>query len=173
MMHDIVFDLKSKGDMSSVFKIILGAPWYAWLALCYILFVGIQATRDRVVPLCKLFIMPAVLMALKYKLFTGANLHLLITYLISVCIGTLIGFLLAQRIAVKVLKTKNSIELKGEYVSLTILLAFFAAKYVCGYLQSTAPNLQVALSESVLTGIFSGGFLGRSLCFVQKFKLWK
>lgn len=151
-------------------KILLGTPWYAWVALGYVLFRGIKATSDRVVHLPKLFIMPAILTALKYKIFVNLDWLLISVYIISMAVGGLLGFILSFKIKITVYHKTNSIGLKGEYVTLPILLAFFAVKYAFGFLKSSNPALPVvyALAESGLSGLLCGAFLGRSLCFLHR-----
>ena len=155
--------------MNNVVKIILGTPWYAWLALAYVLYVGIRAMRERVVPINKLLIMPLVLIALKYKVFFSIYYHV---YLLSLFIGMAIGFVMAKKMAIQVVKNKRSIKLPGGYFTLVVLIIFFSIKYLFGYLQATVPNLPVeyAISESIITGVVSGAFLGRALRFIKMFK---
>lgn len=155
--------------MDNVVKIILGTPWYAWLALAYVLHVGISAMRERVVPINKLFIMPIVLVALKYKVFFSLYYPI---YILSFLGGIAIGFIIAERITIQVMKKERSIKLQGEYFTLPILIIFFAIKYLFGYLQATTPGLQVEyiMTELIITGVVSGAFLGRALRFIQKFK---
>lgn len=155
--------------MDNVVKIILGTPWYAWLALVYVLYVGIRATRERIVPINKVLIMPIILIVLKYKVFFSTYYHV---YLLSLLIGMAVGFILANRLIIHVMKEEKSIKLSGGYFTLVILIIFFSIKYLFGYLQATVPNLPIeyAITESIITGFVSGAFLGRALYFIQMFK---
>ena len=47
---------------------IIGTPWWVWIILVYLLFVGIKALKPRIVYLPKLFIIPAVLSSMQYKI---------------------------------------------------------------------------------------------------------
>ena len=63
-------------------SIILGAPYWTWVILVYLIFIGIKAMQKRVVYLPKLFIVPIVLTALKYKVFLSGDSYILAIYFI-------------------------------------------------------------------------------------------
>jgi hypothetical protein len=53
--------------MNEFLQIIKGTPLYVWVILVYLLFVGTKSIKTRVIYLPKLFIVPLILLAIKYK----------------------------------------------------------------------------------------------------------
>lgn len=150
---------------------ITGTPLWVWGLFVYLLYVGFKSTRVRVVPISKLFIMPAVLFGLKYKTFLSANMVLILCYFISLAMGLGIGFYLARYNKVVIHKSSRSIELPSEYSTCVLLVSFFCLKYAFGHIQSTTPEVpvQYLILETSVSAMFSGYFLGRSLNYVRRF----
>jgi hypothetical protein len=158
--------------MKNIFlNTITGTPLWVWGLFAYLLYIGFKSTRARVVPIAKLFIMPAILFGLKYKTFLSGNMSLILCYFISLIIGLGIGFYLARQTKVIIHKSSKAIELPGEHSTCILLLSFFCMKYAFGYVQSTTPELplQYLMIETAISAMFSGYFLGRSLNYVRRF----
>jgi hypothetical protein len=146
-------------------KIAIDTPTWVWGVLAYLLVVGIKAMRDRIVYLPKLFIMPIILMGLKYKALIS------VIYMGFMLIGVFIGVIIGRRTDVKICKDLKSIELPGSYFTLILLLLFFSIKYVFGYLEATQFEIveQYGFIEISISGILSGYFLGRSIFYVYRY----
>lgn len=151
-----------------MFEIIIGAPYWVWGVLVYLLIVGVKASKTDIVSLPKLFILPLVLMALKYESFIEGHA---VSYLTSIIIGIAVGLSLTYKADVKIFREKFSVEIPGTYSTLIILLSFFLVQYIFGYLESEMSELayKYAFIELGLNGLFSGYFLGRSLGYLYKF----
>ncbi len=148
-------------------NIIISTPLYVWGVLAYLLFVGIKAMHDHIVYLPKLLIIPAVLMGLKYKIFFSENNT---AYLSSMFLGCLVGFIIAKKAVIKILRELKSIELSGNYSTITIVMTFFLIKYIFGYFEATnfeliAPYLYI---ENSISGLLTGYYLGRSSCYIYR-----
>ena len=156
------------GSLDLIKGIVVGTPWWVWAIFAYVTIVGIRATKTYTLPLPILFILPAVLIGMKYKVFLTSNY---LPFLIALTIGLFIGFFIGKKTPLKIFKSTKSVEVPGNYHTLVILLAFFAAKYVFGYLESTQPSraLEYAFVDISLSGLFAGFFLGRSLAYLYKF----
>ncbi len=149
-------------------KIITNTPVWVWGALCYLLFVGFKAMRTRIVRLPKLFVMPIVFLGLRYKLFFASNVEVYISLLLFCFV---VGFITASNATIKILKELKSIELPGNYTTITISIFFFLVKYTLGYLEATRPELvsQCSFADLVISGCLIGYFLGHMSCYVYRF----
>ena len=85
--------------------------------------------------------------------------------------GSIASFFINTGNTIKVIKKEWSIEVPGGYGALIVLLSFFIVKYYFGYLKSTDPELLLKYSiiEAVISGLFSGYFIGRALRYTYKY----
>jgi hypothetical protein len=158
--------------MGTILNILKTTPCWVWFILSYVLCIGINATKTRIVWLPKLFIMPIVLVGIKINHFINANLITEINYIFCLLIGYISGYKLASQISIKIYKDKLSILLPGSYQTLVLLMVFFTIKYVFGFLSSTNPVAiqDYLILEHIISFMVSGYFIGKSLCFLKKFK---
>jgi hypothetical protein len=154
-----------------VIKAIIGTPIWVWVIFIYLLLVGLKATRNRIIYLPKLYIIPIILIGLKYQTFFSGNYFSIALYASFLCIGIGTGILSALKAPIKIFKDLKSIELPGNYSTLIILLLFFFVKYIFGYLQATNTILanQYAFLELSIEGAFSGYFGGKTLYYTYRF----
>ncbi|HXH55622.1 MAG TPA: hypothetical protein VNK03_07780 [Gammaproteobacteria bacterium] len=153
-----------------VMKAITSTPAWVWAIFIYLLLVGLKATRNRVIYLPKLYIVPIILIVLKYKIFISGNYFDIAVYILFLCIGLGVGILSVLRTPLKFFKNLKSIELPGSYSTLIVLFLFFSVKYIFGYLQASNPIIanQYAFLELSIEAVFSGYFLGRTLCYTYR-----
>jgi hypothetical protein len=137
--------------------------------LAYILYVGIQALNERIVSIPKLFIIPIVLIALRYKVILTDSAILCV---LSICIGTGLGFWITSKNAGLILKDINSVKLLGSYITLVLLVSFFALKYAFGYLSATHNPIAVEYAdiEVLMSSLLTGYFLGRGFYYLYRLK---
>lgn len=150
---------------------ISGTPVWVWVVFVYLLLVGLKATRNRIIYLPKLYIIPIILIGLQYDTFISGNVFYIALYFSLLCVGLGIGVLSVLRTPIKIFKDLKSIELPGSYSTLIILFLFFCVKYIFGYLQATNPMLygQNEFLEISIGAAFSGFFLGRTLNYTYRF----
>ena len=150
---------------------IAGTPWWVWVVFVYLLFIGIKSMKRRNVYLPKLFIIPIVLTAIKYKVFFLGGLNIWTAYFVSLIIGLGVGYRIAIHEKIRILKQSTSIELSGSYHTFIILMLFFSIKYVFGYLYdvNSALSAEYLNIEIAISGLFSGYFLGKSLNYLRRF----
>lgn len=154
--------------MNEFLQIIKGTPLYVWAILIYLLFVGIKSIKTRVVYLPKLFIIPLILPAIKYKILFSEDA---LVFCLMIIVASIASFFIHTRNTIKVIKKEGSIEVPGNYGTLIILLSFFIVKYYFGYLKSADQDLYLKYSiiENIISGLFSGYFIGRALRFTNKY----
>lgn len=154
--------------MNEFLQIIKGTPLYVWAILVYLLFVGIKSMKTRVVYLPKLFVIPLILLAIKYKTLLSIDA---LVFCLVILVGSAISFFMHFMYKIRVIKREGSIEVPGSYGTLIILFSFFIVKYYFGYLKSADHDLflKYALIENIISGLFSGYFIGRALVFTYKY----
>ena len=149
----------------------LEAPLWVWGIFIYLLFIGIRSTKKHVVSIPKLFVIPTILITLKWKLFAAASFMMLGNYLLWLIIGIIIGYIIALRSNIIVSKNTVSAKFPGTYLTLILLMLIFIVKYVFGNMNATAPDIahEYYNFENGVNAIFSGYFLGRALYCTQKY----
>lgn len=154
--------------MNEVLQIIIGTPLYAWAVLGYLLFVGIKSLKTSVVYLPKLFTIPLILIVIKYKALLSEDA---LVFCLAIMVSSIASFFIYAGNKIKVIKNAGLIEVPGNYGTLIILLSFFIVKYYFGYLKSTAQDLylQYSIIENIISGLFSGYFIGRALRYMYKY----
>ena len=156
--------------LSSLIKTLIGTPIWVWLVFAYLIFVGIKATRQRVVYIPKLLIIPVILSVMKYKIFLSASTDIYLSYFICLLMSIVFGFKIASRQKFEILGSLQ-VKIPGDYSTLMILISFFIIKYIFGYLNAVNNDLyrELVVFELSTSGIFSGYFLGRSIFYLAYF----
>ncbi|MCL4229544.1 hypothetical protein KJZ61_02545 [Candidatus Dependentiae bacterium] len=157
--------------IQNVFNTIRETPLWVWGILAYLIIIGIKATRERIVYLPQLFIIPLIFIGLKYKSFFTGYHSLIIIAIIALLIGCGLGYVLGLKTKVAIIKEKLSVQIPGTYTTLILFLVYFAIQYAFGYLCATVAILPFTLlaTKSIIDSLFSGYFLGRALAYTQKF----
>lgn len=85
--------------------------------------------------------------------------------------GSIASFFINTGNTIKVINKKGEIEVPGGYGTFIILLSFFIVKYYFGYLRSADLDLflKYSIIENVISGLFSGYFIGRALAFTCQY----
>ncbi len=140
-------------------------PWYVFPIFAYILFIGIKATKDRVIFLPFNLVLPITLFALKVPAFFELR-HCLIMYFFgSYLIGLLIGIFFGFKQQIVCSKNSLFVKLPGSFLTLIILLIYFCVRYFFGYLAAVNPALSNSLQflNQAILGCVSGFLLGISI----------
>lgn len=120
------------GDVTAL-SVVTHTPVWVWLAFALVLWLGYSRTRDRVVPVWRLVILPLVVVAFAASNLAGAGIG---TYgLAGLAIGAIAGLAAGLAIADHG-RTEylggGRLKLKGEWLSFVIVLLIFAIRYVRG-----------------------------------------
>lgn len=89
--------------MNEFVHIIKGTPLYVWAILCYLLFVGIKSIKTRVIYLPKLFIIPLILLAIKYKTLLSDDA---LVFCLVIMGGSIASFFINTGNTLKVIKKR-------------------------------------------------------------------
>ena len=153
--------------MELILSIITGSPIWVWAILAYIVFVGINATKQQIVFVPRLFIVPAILMYLRIQEAKSTDL---IYYL---CAGLIVGFIVGyffKSPPLKVIKQKYQVQLTGSYFPLILLLIIFSMEYTFGVLGSMKHPFaqQYKYIKVLFSMLISGFFLGKAVYYLRR-----
>jgi hypothetical protein len=166
--------------METIQQTLWNTPWWVYVLLVYLIKIGIRASKKNIVSLKKLLIIPLV--------FTFMSLHTLIyafaidvttlsVWSISIVVGILLGWIQVFQYDLRVDKSSGLIEIPGTWSTLIIILIIFATKYYFGYELSVDPviahNTVFEVSALTISGVCTGLFVGRVLCYFYQFSRHK
>ena len=164
--------------MYSIYETLIYTPWWVYLLFCYLVFIGIKATKTRVISLKKLFALPIIFSILSIEtLVSSFKLSVLSIsiYAIALSIGLILGWLLVKNQEMQFDKKYNLIQVQGSWSTLILILCIFCAKYYFGYALALDPNKsQDTLFEVIMlvvSGAITGMFIGRLLFYLYKKKI--
>ena len=150
-------------------QIISHTPTYVWALLAFLVYRGVMASKDRVVSLQKLFIIPVVMVVIS---FAGINAH---GYLgagvwgvwATGMLATVLIIWTADKGGVVVDRAAGTVLQRGSWTPLALMLAIFGTKYTVAVLSVMHPELQrqmlFVVAVNGLFGVFNGVFIGRLL----------
>lgn len=121
-----------------VVYILKSTPFYVYLLFIYLMFIGIKATKPRVVlyPI-KLFITPLVFLAFFIKQLNRIEDLLLVFVLITISI-----FINLKLFKPPPVQIENNISIiPGSWQPLFIIIVIFSIKYLFGYMRTVKPHL--------------------------------
>ncbi|HEX8405819.1 MAG TPA: DUF6622 family protein [Duganella sp.] len=148
-------------------QIISHTPVYVWALLAFLVYRGVLATDDREVAFGKLFIIPAVMVAISLAAIDGhgpLGAGVWGVWLTGLLAGAALTGL-AGKGPVVVNRGAGTVLQRGSWLPLTMMLTVFATKYAVAVMSAMHPGLQgqtmFVLAVSVLFGLFNGFFVGR------------
>ncbi len=145
---------------------ILYTPWWVWAILVYVLFIGMKTLQTRVVFIPQLFLIPLILIALKYKIMFSEMLSSYVGFLL---LGLAIGIYFAYKSLSVINKKECTVKIEGSSSTLILLLSFFGVKYLLVYLQETQTlSMNYLLFDTAISAVLSGYFLGKAFYFLYK-----
>jgi hypothetical protein len=156
-------------------QIISHTPVYVWALLAFLVYRGVAASQDREVSLAKLFIIPAVMLALS---LAGMNGHgvpgagVWVVWLAGIAAGAALAWRSARG-AIVVNRGAGTVVQRGSWVPLLLMVAIFVTKYAVAVMSAMHPELQrqmpAVLAVNALFGVFNGIFIGRLLRYVAAY----
>ena len=158
-----------------IYETVAHTPWWVFVLLGYLIFIGIKSSKDSTVSIYKLAILPVVFFFLSIEtLVTHFDINLLSlgTWSLSMAGGILIGVLLVIRQKILVDREHKLLRLPGSWTTLILVLTIFVGKYYCGYALSQDSGATINTSTEILvlaiSGLCSGSFVGRMLPYLYR-----
>src|SRR5690348_15072244 len=118
--------------METIQQTLHHTPWWIYLLLAYVIYIGIQASKARIIALKKLFIIPAIFAFMSiHTLITSFAMNALViaTWCIVILIGIVLGWIQVSRFQIKVDKQKKLIQVPGTWSTLIIIIIIFITRY--------------------------------------------
>ena len=149
----------------SILDILTHTPLWVWAIFALVLFLGFTRTRDRVVSLWRLLLMPAVLVVLSLSGLMGAGFAALPAIVVGFAIGGVAGWLLERDGATRRVE-KGRLWLRGEWMSLIQVLVILVFRYVTSVTAIIDPQLAAEPTWHLVTAFISATlgalFIGRT-----------
>ena len=127
-------------SLDLLLTIVSRTPLWAWAVLAALILIGVSQSRDRTMGSTRLLLLPLVVgaLAISALVATGGS----VAALLGLAIGAVAGGALALRIvrrdgAAQV--ARGTVRVKGEWLTLTILLGAFLTRYVAIVVAEVAP----------------------------------
>lgn len=159
--------------MTAIWQTITHTPWWVFAVFFYVLKVGISATRPRIVRIKKLFLLPAVLLALSLNsLLTSFSLTIMTgsIYAMTLAFGMIGGWMFVRKLDLSFDHTRRLVKVPGSFLTLFLILTIFFTKYYLGYTSATHPEkllqARFVVFQICLSGISAGLLLGRLVCYL-------
>lgn len=149
-------------------------PLWVWAILVFLISRGVQASRDRELPLRSAFILPLVMLALALQGIAnafGIAAATLLPWAIGALIGAAFAWSRGKGASLRVAPDRSSVFMRGSWAPLALMMAIFLTKYAVAVTLAIQPALHgstvfVAMVCAVY-GVFSGLFQGRVLRVLQ------
>ncbi|MTW01425.1 hypothetical protein GM668_04915 [Duganella ginsengisoli] len=131
---------------------------------------GVAASRTRTVTYRSLFIMPAVMLALALNSIMGrfdGGALLAAVWFAAMAVGAALAWRFSDGQVAAVDHNARTVQLRGSWTPLALMMAVFAGKYVVGAAMGMNPalahNTSFAMTACALFGLCNGVFNGRLL----------
>ena len=151
--------------LKSIATIIIHTPIWVWPLYGLLLFLGYQRTRDSIVPLWRLLILPAVVTFLTILTAIGAGPGALPTMLLGLTIGGPVGWQLEPGGATRRMRD-GRLWLRGEwwtFAQIVVVLVFrYATSIVAATDRMLAADVIWQVSTLFVSAFLSALFLGRT-----------
>lgn len=158
-------------NFSMIIKILQGTPLWVYGIFAYLLWVGINASKQRTLFIPILFILPTVLFGLKVdSLFKLQSTTLWLYFGSFLLVGAVIGWLQAAFSKVTIDKKTKSVTIPGSWQTLVLVLLVFTLKYYFGYMQAVHPEeyQSLLLVDVATSAAITGYFYGRVFNFMYQ-----
>lgn len=143
----------------SPIDIITHTPFWVWPVLALLIVIGLKRTQDRTVSAPRLVLMPLIILGLAaWNLAAlGGSLAAMAGLGLGIVAGTSAGLALEGRAGTTQV-SRGVVHLRGDWISLLVLLAIFAMRYATTVVSMTAPTIAAGDAYHFVTALLSGFF---------------
>lgn len=155
-------------------------PWLAIILIAFLLWIGMRATRPRTIRYRQLYILPSVFLAISANQMLSIyawNIQVFAAWATAVVVVGTVSWWAAQRMPVRIDRSTGMIDLPGTWITLSVILAFIAARLYSGRMLYVTPEIRFdtgfATNILAMSGGVTGYYLGRSGAFLSRYFLTK
>lgn len=147
-------------------RIITGTPIWVWPLLGLLVFVGLRATRSRETMVLPLYFLPllGVLSVMAVNRFHPGPI-IWGAFAMAYLLGVGAGFGLQKKVLLE--KTGHRVRLRGEWVTLGLMMVVFWMNFTGGVMRVVVPQIYngagFQAGFTVIAGLVAGIFLGRAV----------
>jgi hypothetical protein len=156
----------------SLFDIVGHTPIWVWVVLVLVVSLGLQRISDRVVPLWRLLLLPAIMAIYALSGLAGAGIDAVPAVLVGLATGGVAGWLMERDGATRPLPG-GRVWLRGEWASLLQVLAVFVFRYASAVIAATDPALAAdgayRLVSVCVSSLLAALFVGRTAARLRSF----
>ena len=157
---------------ATVFTIVAHTPLWVWPLYVLLLFLGFQRTRNSIIPLWRMLILPIVVAMLAVLSFILAGMSALPAALLGLVIGGAVGWFVERDGTTRRLPD-GSLWLRGEWLTLVQIVLVLVFRYATSVTAGLNPGLNGNLSwrmGTVFTATtLSAMFLGRTVARLRPY----
>lgn len=160
----------------NIFDVLLGTPYWVWIAFSYLLWLGIQAIKPSAVPLWRMSIIPLIFLSWSLSSIYSrciACTQLVGFWITALVIGAFLGRYLMSRLDFRI-DADAIIHLPGSRSTLMLAMIFFMVKYGLGFTYALNPmmraDLMMQTCDVMVSGLISGIFMGRFGYIVYRYR---
>ena len=150
----------------TIVLVVVHTPIWVWLLYALLLFLGFQRTRDSIVPLWRMLILPVVVTLLAASSIIGAGPAAVSVTLLGLAVGTAAGWPLERPNSSRRIES-GKIWLRGERLSLAQIGVVLVVRYATNAVGAMNPLLHANpiwhLGTLFVCSLLSGIFLGRTV----------
>lgn len=160
--------------VEDLIQVIVHTPVWVWPLFVALVYFGYKCSKTRQIRVRTLFLVPALYLFLSVRplIEAGGALPLISAWLGGAGLGVLIGWVTNEKAAVKLNYEVKMVEIPGEWMTLSLMMAFFAVRYYYGYKLASAGDTIIDesfyLTYHGIFGAFTGYFIGRTAKYIQK-----
>jgi hypothetical protein len=148
--------------MPSFFQIVANTPLWVWPLMAFVLWLGLQGLRPRVIPVWRLAILPAVSLATSLAgIAQSANpAGAAAGWGLALIAFLPLGWAFGQDRPVRLRPEDGKLEIAGGWFALLFGLSIFAVRYAMGVLFGVLPALRAEAFWIYLSGAVGGMVAG-------------
>lgn len=162
--------------MKNIAAVMFSTPWWVFPLLGYLIVLGIQSRRTRIVSLYKLFVLPVIFLVISfYTLMVVTPDYIVIScWLAAMIAGSACGFFQLVRTNIQVDAKRSLIQIPGSWSNLIIMLLIFSSRYYFGYDLAVNPHhydlIEYRIIRFAISGLLTGYLQGKLLGYLYHFK---
>ncbi len=163
--------------LDTLWQFIINTPWWVFILLGFLIWMGIKASRPRTVKLSKLFMLPIF--------FTIAGITNIVTvfqvsfihlfwWVLGIMVVSFLAYLRAKHLSIQVNRAQHTLIIPGTYITLVMIIIIFTSKYyfaaMLGWKPELAHSAQFAAIDLFISGCVTGWFIGNLVGLLQHYK---